>query len=206
MLSPFFGSYPRRRQLQMSHSKFLFLNSSCLCGGCGCTFAALVRVMKFDSLFSCCLSSILVFFFTFFWGGGSMTRYFTVCENYHGNTKRRIHFLWWIVQSLWLTNRAIHSFVRLSEDHLKLGIVVSQWPTPSVLWASPGTSDPAMLWRGIRYSNSESGDLIHQHATISHVGYKEYFRYCEKSVPKIAFLTRHGAWGSVRDREQPCIS
>lgn len=149
----------------MSHSTFQLLNSSCLCDGCGCTFAALVRVMKFDSLFPCCLSSILVFFLTvfiFFWGGGKrMTRYFTVCENYHGNTKRRIHFLRCIVQSLWLTNRAIHLFIRLSEDHLKLDIVVSQGSTPSVLWASPGTLDPAMLWRGIRYSNSESRDLTH---------------------------------------------
>jgi len=33
-------------------------------GGCGCTFAALVHVMKVDSLFPCSLSSILVFFFT----------------------------------------------------------------------------------------------------------------------------------------------
>jgi len=140
----------------------------------------------------------------YFFGGG--TRYFTVCENYYGNTKRRIHFLRCIVESLWLTNRGIHLFIRLSEDHLKLDIVVSQGPTPSVMWASLRTLYPAMLWRGIRYSNSESVDLIHQHATISCVHNNEYFRYCERSVPRITFLTRHGAWGSVREREQPCIS
>jgi hypothetical protein len=72
----------------MSHSTFLFLNISCLCGGCGCTFAAFFHVMKLDGLFPCCLSSILVFFFTV---RGGMNRYFTVCENDHGNTKRRIH-------------------------------------------------------------------------------------------------------------------
>jgi hypothetical protein len=54
----------------MLHSTLLFLNILCLCGGCGCgTFAALVHVMKLDSLFPCCLSSILVFFFTVMGGG-----------------------------------------------------------------------------------------------------------------------------------------
>jgi hypothetical protein len=47
----------------------------------------------------------------------------------------------------------------LSEDHLKLDIVVSQGLTPSVLWARPGTLGLAMLWRGIRYSNSESTSM-----------------------------------------------
>jgi hypothetical protein len=28
----------------------------------------------------------------------------------------------------------------------------------------------------------------------------KYRRNCEKSVPKIAFLTRLGAWGSVREK------
>lgn len=141
-------------------------------------------------------------FLLFFCGGGRflrMTRYFTVCKNDYGNTKRGIHFLWWIVQSLWLTNRDIHLFIMLSEDHLKLDIVVSQGPTPSELWASPGTLDPAMLWRGIRYLNLECEGLIHQHVTISCVGNNEYFRYC-------TFLTRHGAWGSVIEWEQPCVS
>jgi hypothetical protein len=105
------------------------------------------------------------------------------------------------VQSLWLTNRDIHLFVMLSEDHLKLDVIVSRRLTPSELWASPGTLDPAMLWRGIRYLNLESEDLIHHHATISRVGNNKCFRYCEKSVPKITFLTMHGAWGSVRERE-----
>jgi hypothetical protein len=102
--------------------------------------------------------------------------------------------------------QSYHLFIRLSEDHLKLDIVVSQGPTPSLLWASLGTLDPVMLWRGIRHLNSKSGDLIHQQAIISRVGNNEYFRYCERSFPKITFLTRRGAWGSVRERQQPCIS
>jgi len=32
------------------------------------------------------------------------------------------------------------------------------------------------------------------------MGNNKYHRNCEKSVPKIAFLTRCGAWGSVREK------
>jgi len=139
----------------MSCITFLFLNSSCL------LVVVVAHSQHWFMLWKLTVCSHVLcppFWYSFllFGRGQWMTRYFTVCENDHGNTKRRIHFLWCIVQSLWLTNRDIRLFIRLSGDHLKLDIVVSQGPTPSELWPSPGTLDPVMLWRGIRYVNLKS--------------------------------------------------
>jgi hypothetical protein len=59
-----------------------------------------------------------------------------------------------IIIDVYVINMCTH--FRLEQTSTCAG-VVSQRPKPSVLWASPGTLDPATLGEGIGYSNWESG-------------------------------------------------
>jgi hypothetical protein len=84
--------------------------------------------------------------------------------------------------------------------------VVMQGSNLSVLWA--GLEHQTLHhYRGkIWLLNSESGDLIQSRATISNMLNNDYCGNCKSSFPKITSLTRLGARGSVRDREQPCTT